>query len=83
MSEKCTAHVIRGPFLESPERPIRKTSTHSVKLVFPYVLKGMKIEITAKLCAPDTFVFNFKRLVFTSDGVGVGAVVGVIRELMT
>ena len=26
---------------------------------------------------------GFLRLVFTSDGVGVGVVVGVIRELMT
>ena len=26
---------------------------------------------------------NIYRLVFTSDGVGVGVVVGVIRELMT
>ena len=26
---------------------------------------------------------DYSRLVFTSDGVGVGVVVGVIRELMT
>ena len=43
------------------------------------------------LCDQNTFnrLINFttnavsKRLVFTSDGVGVGVVVGVIRELIT
>ena len=32
---------------------------------------------------PDPLVPHALRLVFTSDGVGVGVVVGVIRELMT
>ena len=41
-----------GPFLESPEKPSRKLlPAHSEKLVFPYVVKGIKIKITAKLCA--------------------------------
>ena len=38
------------------------------------------------LCSLESFVpyeFTVLRLVFTSDGVGVGVVVGVVRELMT
>ena len=31
----------------------------------------------------NVYVNQHLRLVFTSDGVGVGVVVGVIRELMT
>ena len=46
------AMVTRGLFLESPEKPFRKLlPAHSVKLVFPYVVKGIKINITARFCA--------------------------------
>jgi len=38
-----------GPFLESPEKPFVKLGpAYSVKLVFSYVVKGIKITITAK-----------------------------------
>ena len=37
-----------GPFLEIPEKPLVKLRpTYSVKLVFSYVVKGIKIKITA------------------------------------
>ena len=38
--------------LFGPEKPFRKLlPAHSVKLVFPYVVKGIKIQINAKFCA--------------------------------
>ena len=38
--------------LFGPEKPFRKLlPAHSVKMVFPYVVKGIKIKITAKFCA--------------------------------
>ena len=47
------------------EKPFRKLlSAHSVKLVFPYVAKGIKIKITAKLCASRHLRFeDIKKIV--------------------
>ena len=46
------AILTRGLFLESPKKPFRKLlPAHSVKLVFPYLVKGIKINITARFCA--------------------------------
>ena len=44
--------LVRGPFLESPEKPfVKLRPAYSVKLIFSYVVKGIKIKITAKFCA--------------------------------
>ena len=54
----CISYVVWGPFLEIPEKPLVKLRpAYSVKLVFSYVVKGIKIKITAKFRA-------FKRLRF-------------------
>ena len=42
-----------------------------------------KWQATRKECEGKTSDLEYLRLVFTSDGVVVGVVVGVIRELMT
>ena len=45
-----------GPFLEIPEKPfIKLRAAYSGKLVFSYVVKGIKIKITAKFCASRPF----------------------------
>ena len=42
----------RGPFLESSEKPFLKLRpAYSIKLVFSYVVKGIKIKIIAKFRA--------------------------------
>ena len=44
--------MIRGPFLESPQKPfVKLLPAYSVKLVFSNVLKVMKIKITARFRA--------------------------------
>ena len=48
-----------GPFLEIPEKPLVKLRpAYSVKLVFSYVVKGVKVKITAKF--RDTGVLRFE-----------------------
>ena len=48
-----------GPFLEIPEKPLVKLRpTYSVKLVFSYVVKGIKIKITAKFRASKRLRFE-------------------------
>ena len=48
-------------FLESPEKPfVKHRPAYSVKVVFSYVVKGIKIKITAKFCARDAFVWRYK-----------------------
>ena len=46
-------------FLESPEKPfVKLPPAYSVKLVFSYVVKGIKIKITAKFRASRRFRFE-------------------------
>jgi len=48
-----------GPFLEIPEKPLVKLRpAYSVKLVFSYVVKGIKIKITAKFPASKRLRFE-------------------------
>ena len=43
---------LRGPFLERPEKPfVKLRPAYSVKLVFSYIVKGIKIKITARFRA--------------------------------
>ena len=45
-----TKGLFCGPFLESPEKPfVKLRPAYSVTLVFSYLVKGIKIKITAKL----------------------------------
>ena len=47
-----TALMIWGPFLESPEKPfVKLRPAYSLKLVFLYVVKRIKIKITATFVA--------------------------------
>ena len=49
----------RGPFLESPEKPLVKLwPAYYVKRVFSYVVKGIKIEITPKVRASERLRFE-------------------------
>ena len=41
------------------------------------------LEFAMRTMGHQNTTFDLLRLVFTSDGVGVGVVVGVIRQLMT
>ena len=42
----------RGLFLETPEKPfVKLRSAYSVKLVFSYIVKGIRFKITAKFPA--------------------------------
>ena len=51
--------LTRGPFLESPEKPfVRLRPAYSVKPVFSYVVKGIKIKITAKFRASRRLSFE-------------------------
>ena len=48
-----------GPFLESPEKPfVKLRPVYSLKLVFSYVVKGIKIKITAKFRASRRLRFE-------------------------
>ena len=48
-----------GPFLESSEKPfVKLRPANSVKLVFSYVVKGIKIKITAKFRASRRLRFE-------------------------
>jgi len=48
-----------GSFLESPEKPfVKLRAAYSVKLVFSYVVKGIKIKITAKFRASRRLSFE-------------------------
>ena len=51
-----------GPFLESPEKPFVKLQpAYSIKLVFSYVVKGIKMKITAKFRASRRLRFEDKK----------------------
>ena len=54
----------RGPFLESPEKPfVKLRPAHSVRLVFWYVVKIMKMKITATFRVSERLHFKIiKRL---------------------
>ena len=50
---------LKSRTLFGPEKPFRKLlPAHSVKLVFPYVVKGIKIKITANFCASRNLRFE-------------------------
>ena len=54
-----SVEIIWGPFLESPEKPFVKLRTaYSVRLVFSYIVKGIKIKITAKFRASRRLRFE-------------------------
>ena len=59
LSSRKTADMSRGPFLESPENLfVKRRPAYSVKLVFSYVVRGMKIKITAKFRASRRLRFE-------------------------
>ena len=50
------------PFLESPEKPFVKLQpAYSGKLVFSYIVKGIKIKITAKFGASRCLILKIQR----------------------
>ena len=57
-----------GPFLESPEKPFLKLRPpYSVKLVFSYVVKGIKIKITAKARASRRLRFEDTKSIMSPE----------------
>ena len=54
-------------------------------LVIPVKLRRREVLMQdgVQMASDSSPTWRLLRLVFTSDGVGVGVVVGVIRELMT
>jgi len=58
----------RGPDLESPEKPfVKLRSDYSEKLVFSYVVKGMRIQITAKFRASRRLLFEDTKRMTTPE----------------
>ena len=58
----------RGPFLESPEKPfVKLRPAYSVKLVFSYVVKGIKIKITAKFRASRRLRFEDTKRIMSPE----------------
>ena len=58
----------KGPFLESPEKPLVKLRpAYSVKLIFPYVVKGIKIKITAKFRASRCLHFEDTKRIMSPE----------------
>ena len=58
----------RGSFLESPEKPFLKLRpAYSVKLVFSYVVKGIKIKITTKFLASRCLRFEDTKRVMSRE----------------
>ena len=57
-----------GLFLESPEKPfIKLRLAYSVKLVFSYVVKGIKIKITAKFRASRPLTFEDTKRIMSPE----------------
>ena len=57
-----------GPFLESPEKPFLKLRPpYSVKPVFSYVVKGIKIKITAKFPASRRLRFEDTKRIMSRE----------------
>ena len=66
--EKFSAQ--RGLFLESPEKPFVKVRpAYSVKLVFSYVVKGIKIKITAKFSVSRRLHFEDTKRIMSPEMV--------------
>ena len=60
----------RDPFLESPEKPfIKLRPSYSVKLVFSYVVKGIKIKMTAKFRASICLRFEDTKKIMSPEMV--------------
>ena len=68
-SQQYKRHVDSwGPFLESPEKPfVKLRPAYSVKLVFSYVVKGIKIKITANLRASRRLRFEDTKRVMAPE----------------
>ena len=59
LANYCGPARARDPFLESPEKPfLELRPADSVKLVFSYVVKGIKIKVTAKFRASRRLRFE-------------------------
>ena len=57
-----------GPFLESPEKPfVKLRPACSVKLVFSYVVKGIKFKITAKFRASRRLRFKDRKRIMSPE----------------
>ena len=57
-----------GSFLESPEKPfVKLRPTYSVKLVFSYVVKRIKIKITAKFRASRHLRFEDTKRIMSHE----------------
>ena len=57
--------VYRGPFLESPEKPLIKLqSASSVNLVFSYIVRGIKIKIKVSFLETASF-WRYKEIYVT------------------
>ena len=57
-----------GLFLGSPEKPfVKLRPAYSVKLVFSYVVKGIKIKITAKFRASRRLTFEDTKRIMSPD----------------
>ena len=58
----------RGPFPESPEKQfVRLQPADSVKLVFSYVVKGIKIKITAKFLGSRRLRFEDTKRIMSPE----------------
>ena len=61
-------HGTRALFLESPEKLfVKLRPTYSVKRVFSYVLKGIKIKTTVKLRASRRLRFEDKKRIMSPE----------------
>ena len=57
-----------GPFLESPEKPfVKLRPAYSVTLVLSYVVKGIKIKITAKFRASRRLRFEDTKRIMSPE----------------
>ena len=51
-----------------PEKPfVKLRSAHALKLVFSYVVKGIKIKITAKFCSSRRLSFEDKKIIMSLE----------------
>ena len=57
-----------GPFLESPEKEfVKLRPANSVKLVFSYVVKRIKIKVSAKFSASRCFLFEHTKTIMSPE----------------
>ena len=68
--DNANDNVNRGPLLESSENfsgPKSLRSAYSVKLIFSYVVKGIKIKITAKFHASRRLRYEDTKRIVSSE----------------